>query len=242
MSLLKGEKGTHLILYGSLVLPFGRMIGAYHARPDERGPHPTVIVAHGPRGLTPNVKSLCRSLARLGFSAISPDLYGGKRPRDAEAVRAAFAALGEDRLLRDLGDAVEAVRLPGTGWADGSRLAIIGLGEAGRAALTTSAGYDCGATVLVSTPLSEGEPPTAGMVAAAAAPVLGLFGVSDDGESAEGLREIGASAPGAELVIYREASGDFFDDDTDAFDDAIAADALDRVARFLSRTMPAQVS
>jgi len=55
---------------------------------DSADPGPGVLVVHDLYGQLPHVRELCDSLAEAGFTALAPDLYGGRSTReDAEAER-----------------------------------------------------------------------------------------------------------------------------------------------------------
>jgi carboxymethylenebutenolidase len=50
-------------------------IPAYRAMPDHGGPFPTVLVVHEIFGVHEHIKDICRRIARLGYYAISPELF-----------------------------------------------------------------------------------------------------------------------------------------------------------------------
>jgi carboxymethylenebutenolidase len=54
---------------------------AYLAVPDGRGPWPGVVVVQDILGLTPNLRQISDRLARSGYLALAPALYGGRGPK-----------------------------------------------------------------------------------------------------------------------------------------------------------------
>ncbi|MCU4184910.1 dienelactone hydrolase family protein [Acidiferrimicrobium sp. IK] len=70
------------------------------------GSGPGVIVIQEWWGLTSHIVSIADRLAREGFVALAPDLYGGATTHDADEAGALMQALPLDRAARDLAGAV----------------------------------------------------------------------------------------------------------------------------------------
>ncbi len=108
-------------------------IPAYRAYPAGKTHAPTVLVIHEVFGVHEHIKDLCRRLAKLGYYAISPDLYArygdaGKAP-DQSAVMAIVAKSSDEQVHADL-DA--AVKFAASDQADTGKLAVTGFCWGGR--------------------------------------------------------------------------------------------------------------
>jgi carboxymethylenebutenolidase len=65
------------LVAGAVEIPVSdRRMPAYRARPEGEGPFPVVLVVHEIFGVHEYVRDVCRRLARAGYLAIAPDLYG----------------------------------------------------------------------------------------------------------------------------------------------------------------------
>jgi carboxymethylenebutenolidase len=72
------------LVVGEVKVPAGGLdLPAYRAMPDQDGPFPTVLVVHEAFGVHEHIKDICRRFARLGYYAISPELFA--RQGDAAA-------------------------------------------------------------------------------------------------------------------------------------------------------------
>lgn len=229
MSVLKGE-GKVPILYGTSALPVGRSRPAYIARPDLAGTHPTVVVVHGAGGLSSHVRAVCRRLARYGFAAICPDLFGGAIPDDPAAVYSSNAAKAAVR------DAVDTAERPGTPWASGDRIGLLALDAAGEMAVAVAnvdESFD--AVGLVAPPL---DGVTEGL-AVCPIPVLAVFAEGDDGAPVEEVRALGDATDGTEIVIYGGLGAEFLDEGAADYDRPAAEDAQDRLVGFFESHLAA---
>lgn len=80
-----------------------------------------VIVIHEIWGVDPHIRDVCDRLAAEGFSALAPDLFGGRTVSDSDEAIRMSAGLDMDQAARDLSTAVdflaghEAVRGDGVG-------------------------------------------------------------------------------------------------------------------------------
>jgi carboxymethylenebutenolidase len=101
------------------------------------GSGPGVIVIQEWWGLTAHIGSIADRLARAGFVALAPDLYGGTTTHDADEAGALMQALPLDRAARDLAGAVDyLLARPET---TGSTVGAIGFCMGGRFVLTLAA-------------------------------------------------------------------------------------------------------
>ena len=71
------------------------------------GEGPGVIVIQEWWGLTDHIAGICDRLAAEGFTALAPDLYGGKTTHDADEAGSLMMSLPVDEAARDLGGAVD---------------------------------------------------------------------------------------------------------------------------------------
>lgn len=246
MSVLPGE-GTHPILYGSARLSARSQIhSGYLARPDLTGSYSTVVIVPPAQGITSGLKALSRRIARRGVAVVAYDSYRGKGPgRDAAAdeVAAAYVELSDARVLADLEDVHRFLRGPSTEWADPDRLGLFGIGAGGRlAVLSARQQPTIGAVVVAYAPLLD-DPGRVHQAASALSelttPLLGLHGKADElvpVDQAMSARELN---PGTEWVLYQDGHHDFLDDGAPGYDEAVAADAVDRIVAFLIRHLGA---
>lgn len=239
MSVLKGEDGTHVILYGSTAYPArARSVPCYLARPDLAGSYTAVLVVPPAEGITSSLKDLCRRLARHGLAALVPDLYRGSGPgrrASAEEVAAAVGQLTDRRVLADLDGAADFLRRPGTEWADPHRLGVLGIGTGGRWAVLAAAGDpSLRAVVLAYAPLAG----ALDAVGELTVPLLGLYG-KDDEEAIADVPEAHRRHPGSEWAMYDGVGSGFLDDAGDAYDPAAAKDAEGRLVAFFAARLAA---
>jgi carboxymethylenebutenolidase len=209
-----------------------RRVGAHVAIP-ACGHGPGVVVLHEAWGLDSFVRGVCARLAREGMTALAPDLFDGRLPRDLEEASALVARLDPERVGEDLDGAVHALLSHDA--VDGPRVGVLGFCLGGHFALVAAArSRRVGAVVdfyglLPSPPLE---------LASLAAPVLAIFAEHDEfvaGESIEGLRrELGASGQRACVLVQRGVRHGFMNETrSDRFDARAAAEGWDRLLAFL---------
>ena len=225
----KGE-GKYMIISGSYRLPVGRDLQAYISRPDLSGSCPTIIVAHGPWGLTSHVKSVCRRLARYGFAAVCPDLYRGSlstRLSDQGEAAALFATIPSGRAAHDLVEAFSNVEASGTEWSDADRIGILAFGAGATAAFEAAARIDTlAAMALLYAPVSADQ------LAGTEVSILGLYGAEDELVPAADVRAAREAAGRGEFAFYGGVGHDFVDETRDGYDYASAEDAYGRIIGF----------
>ena len=110
-------------------------IPAYRAMPDRGGPFPTVLVVHEAFGVHEHIKDICRRFARLGYYAISPELFARQGDAAAEPNMSKLMATivykkPDSEAAGDL-DATLAFA-ESTGSADAGRAAVVGFCWGGR--------------------------------------------------------------------------------------------------------------
>ena len=205
-----------------------------------------IVVLPDVRGLHPYYEELTLRFAEAGIDAIAIDYFGrtagtAKRGSDFEYA----PHVGQTRiegLRADVAAAAEALRANGrvralftVGFCFGGRLAFLtptfGLGLAGAIGFY---GWPIG-----SRPTS---PAPADLAAGMTAPILGIFGGSDDGigpnERAAFETALTAAGVSHELVVYPDAPHSFFDRKAADFAEA-SADAWRRTLDFIRANSPA---
>ena len=78
-----------------------------YLRVPESGSGPGVIVIQEWWGLTTHIADICDRLAREGFVALAPDLYGGPTTHDAAEAKEMLISMPVERATRDLSGAVD---------------------------------------------------------------------------------------------------------------------------------------
>ena len=209
MSVLEGE-GRVPIIFGSLSLPEPPHRPAYIARPDLGGEFTTVVVAPDESGVTPAVKALAQHLARWGYAVIVPEM------------RSDF-----DAAVRDLTDAVDSARIPGTEWASPERIALVAIGSGGSIAPVVAAEERVPALVMVSATLDRD------LLAAAPGALLVFHGADDEAAPADEVKDMREDLGRGEWILYRGVGSDFFDDASPTFDAGASDDVRDRLVSFL---------
>lgn len=151
------------------------------------GPRPGVLVFHEWWGINDYIKGRADELARLGYVAFAPDMYGkGVRPTDPKAAGEAAGKLRADNaLMRSRAIAgLEALREVEI--ADTSRIASIGYCFGGGAALELSrSGAPVSGTVSFHGSLGTKNPAKAGDIKGS---VLALHGAEDPNVKPEEVR------------------------------------------------------
>jgi carboxymethylenebutenolidase len=198
----------------------------------EVGRGPGVLVLHSGRGSTEFVTGFCQRLARDGFVALAPELFGGETPTTTEAAQAAKDAVDEHTLGSRLADTARFLRRHD----DVSRPAVgvvgIGYGAALACRLLDRGALEPGALVLF-----YGLAPTDW--SAVAAPVSGHFAQLDPELPESRVRELreqlDAGGVVHDLFVYPGIRPSFFETGATAQHDPDAAQlAWERTSRFLT--------
>jgi carboxymethylenebutenolidase len=205
---------------------------AYLALPPA-GEGPGVVVIQEWWGLVDHVRDVCDRLAREGFVALAPDLYGGSSTSDPSEAERLMMDLDIPRAARDLDGAVAA--LLGHDAVTGARVGCIGFCMGGQLALYAAtrnrrvgAVVDCyGVHPNVTLDLSSLE-----------AAVLGVFAENDDFVPPEVARkleaELRSAGVRAHFNIYVGVEHAFLNDSRpDVYDAPTAREAWTDVVGFL---------
>jgi carboxymethylenebutenolidase len=195
-------------------------IPAYRAMPDHGGPFPTVLVVHEIFGVHEHIKDVCRRFARLGYYAISPELFArqGDAPgeKDFSKVMSIAMQKPDPEVISDLDATVAFAKASGS--ADIAHAAVVGFCWGGRQVwLYAAHNPELKAAVAWYGPLAwPGEVNPPGVAAKLKVPVLAFYGDLDGFIPPTQIDEMKAklAAAGIEsrLIVYPDAGHGFFAD------------------------------
>ena len=220
------------------------VLPAYRAMPKAAGTFPVILVVQEIFGVHEHIRDLCRRLAKEGYFAIAPELYF--RQGDVagigdikEIISKVVSKVPDAQVMADLDASVAYVKSTGRG--DTAKLGITGFCWGGRivwlyaahsAALKAGVAW-YGKLVGDSTAITPRHP--VDIAAELKAPVLGLYGGSDQGiplETIERMRDAcKAAGTACEIVVYPDTPHAFNADYRPSYR---AAAAKDGWARMLS--------
>jgi carboxymethylenebutenolidase len=210
-------------------------VSGYLQTPEEEGPWPAVIVVPEWWGLNPQIESVARRIAILGYLTFAPDLFHGE-----------YADLGDHEkaaaLTQKYGPAgpVELEKVFDALRADSSctgSIGIVGFCFGGRMSLALGLRRPVHA---ICTFYGGGMDQLFGQLKDLKAPVLGLYGDQDRsipvGTVEEFDRLLDAVGVEHEIVTYPDSGHAFFrDTDPASYRPKAAADAWDRLVKFFDR-------
>ncbi|MGZ6880891.1 MAG: dienelactone hydrolase family protein, partial [Mycobacteriaceae bacterium] len=166
----------------------GSTAHGYLALP-ESGRGPGVIVIQEWWGLVSHIADVADRLAREGYVALAPDLFGGTTTHDAAEAGKLMQELPVDRAVRDLGGAVDFLLKHEA--VTGSAVGAVGFCMGGGFVLVLAAQQ--GNRISAAVPfygVIPGDTPDFSRLSAA---VLGHFGENDDFVPPEKVRELAAT-------------------------------------------------
>jgi carboxymethylenebutenolidase len=231
----------------------GDSIEAYLATPDEPTPRGSMVVIHHMPGYDRATKEITRRFATLGYTAICPNLYSreapGASPDDAAAAARALGGVPDDRLVGDVGGAVDHLR--GLDSSNG-KVGVIGFCSGGRqsflaaTSLPLDAAIDCYGAFLVGEP-PPGMPwkigPIVDRAATLSCPLLGLFGIEDTHPSPDQVEELAEALRENhklfEFHLFEDAGHAFFAVDRPAYRQKAAVEGWEMIEDFLARKLDA---
>ena len=232
------------LVVGEVKVPAGDVeIPAYRAMPDHGGPFPTVLVVHEIFGVDEHIKDICRRLARLGYYAISPELFARQgdatRAQDFSKVIAIARRKPDAEVMSDL-DATLAFAKASRS-ADIAHAAVVGFCWGGRQVwLYAAHNPSLKAAVAWYGPLSwsgHGDPPD--VAGALKVPVLAFYGGLDGFIPPNQIEEMKAklAAGGSEskIIVYPDAGHGFFADYRPDYRRAAAEASWSEATRWLKQ-------
>jgi carboxymethylenebutenolidase len=229
---------------GEVSIPTGSgPIPAYRAQPQGGKNLPLVLVVQEIFGVHEHIKDVCRRLAKLGYCAISVELYarqGNVANAPMEQIRPIVAAVPDAQVMSDLDAAVAFAKASGS--VDTSKLAITGFCWGGRITWLYAAhnpGVKAGIAwygrvVGDKTPLQPANP--IDVADKIKAPVLGLYGGADQGIPVASLDQLKAALGAgtkSEFVVYPDAPHAFHADYRPSYREAAAKDGWSRLVAWL---------
>ena len=202
-------------------------VPAYRAMPEKGGKLPVMLVVQEIFGVHEHIKDVCRRLAKLGYFAISVELYHRqgdvtKFTDNQEIFAKVVNFVPDSQVMSDLDAAV--VYAESTGKADTSRLGVTGFCWGGSITWTycvhnpkVKAGVAWYGRLVApgKAPLQPAYP--ADLAPALKVPVLGLYGGQDASIPLDHVEQMRAALKGAgntvsEIVVYPEAPHAFYAD------------------------------
>jgi carboxymethylenebutenolidase len=229
----------------------GDQIEGYLARPLSEGSRGGVVVIHHLPGYDRSTKEIVRRFSELGYDALCPNLYYREAPdadpADAAAMVRAGGGVPDDRLVGDVGAAVDYLR--GLDTANG-KVGVIGYCSGGRqtvlaaCSLPVDAAVDCyGAFVIGNAPEASPVRMTGleDKLPDLNCPLLGLFGAEDQHPSPADvarleqlLTEHGKTF---ELHSYADTGHSFFSNDRPAYRVEAANDGWEKIEAFYATNL-----
>jgi len=225
-------------------------VPAYRAMPERGGKFPLVLVVQEIFGVHEHIKDVCRRLAKLGYFAISVELYHRQgdvsRMTDNQEIFAKVVNLVPDsQVMSDLDAAV--VYAESTGKADAGRLGITGFCWGGRITWTycvhnpaVKAGVAWYGRLVApqKAPLQPAYPVE--LAPHLKVPVLGLYGGQDASIPVEHVESMRAALKAAgnttsEIVLYPEAPHAFYADYRPSYRKEAAEDGWGRMREWLRK-------
>jgi carboxymethylenebutenolidase len=212
----------------------GVNVSGYLSAPEGAGKSPAVVVIHENRGLNDHTRDVARRFASEGFVALAPDLLsrkGGTGTMESpDKAREALSTIAPGDALTDLKASL--TFLDKHAKVRGGRLSSVGFCWGGaRSFLLAAEEPRLRAAVVF-----YGSAPPAEKLAQVRAPVLGLYGETDERITsqvpavAEALKKHGKSF---EYKIYPGAGHAFFNDTGERYNAEAARDAFARTLAFL---------
>lgn len=203
------------------------LVPAYRAMPEKGGKLPVVVVIQEIFGVHEHIKDVCRRLAKLGYFAITVELYFRqgdvtKFTDNQEIFAKVVNHVPDSQVLSDLDAAV--VYAESTGKADTSRLGVTGFCWGGRITWTycvhnpkVKAGVAWYGRLVAPAKAALQPAYPVELAPHLKVPVLGLYGGADAGISVESVEQMRAALKAAgntasEIVLYDGAPHAFYAD------------------------------
>jgi len=217
---------TDGLTVGSIEIPVSDgTIPGYYARPNGKGPYPTIVVIHEIWGVHEHIQDICRRLAKVGYFAVAPELSA----RQGDPRKFTDNSLIMQQIINKIPDAEVVSDLDATvSWARKDKTAnVVKLGVTGfcwggrHVWMYAVHNPKLKAAVAwygpLGFPVSEIKPKNAiDIVGELKVPVLGLYGGADPNNPEPVIREMEAKLKAAkkncEIVIYPDMPHAFFAD------------------------------
>ena len=235
------------LITGEVSVPVaGGVMPAYQAYPATGGPFPTVVVVQEIFGVHEHIKDVCRRLAKLGYYAISGELYArqgdvSKLTDIKEIMATVVAKVPDEQVNADIDSLIDFAR--STGKADTKKLGITGFCWGGRATwLYTAHNPKVLAAVawygMVDPPMwNEKAVSVFQLLPKLKVPVLGLYGEKDTSIPVAHVEKLKAALAGgpSEIVIYPGVGHAFHADYRPSYDRKSAEDGWRRLQEWFKK-------
>ncbi|PKU24982.1 dienelactone hydrolase family protein [Telmatospirillum siberiense] len=230
------------LIAGEVAVPVaGGVMPAYQAYPATgSGPFPTVIVVQEIFGVHEYIKDVCRRLAKLGYYAVTGELYArqgdvSKLTDIKEIFAKVVSKVPDEQVISDIDSLVDFAR--SSGKADITRLGITGFCWGGRATwLYAAHNSKVRAAVawygMVDPPMwNEKAISVFQLLPKLKVPVLGLYGAKDTSIPVAHVETLKAELAGtsSEIVIYPDVGHAFHADYRPSYDRNAAEDGWHRL-------------
>jgi carboxymethylenebutenolidase len=216
-------------------------IPGYRAMPSEGRAFPAVLVVQEIFGVHEHIKDVCRRLAKSGYLAVAPELYARQGDvsslSEIEQIRTIVAKVPDAQVMTDLDAAVAWIKASGNG--NVKKLGVTGFCWGGRIVwlyAAHSAQVKAGVAWygrLVGKPNELQPAHPLDMAATLQAPVLGLYGGSDQGiplETVEQMKQaLRASDSPSTIIVYPDTPHAFYADYRSSYGKEAAEDGWSRL-------------
>ena len=216
-------------------------IPAYRAMPSEGGPFAPVLVVQEIFGVHEHIKDVCRRFAKFGYLAVAPELYARQGDvstlSEIDEIRKIVAKVPDAQVMEDLDAAAAWIRASGK--ANIEKLGITGFCWGGRivwlyAAHSTQVKAGVAWYGRLMGKGNELQPLHPLDIAAdVKAPVLGLYGGSDQGIPLESVEQMKKAQQAAErpsdIIVYPDTPHAFFADYRPSYRKEAAEDGWSRL-------------
>jgi carboxymethylenebutenolidase len=224
----------------------GGVMPAYQAYPATGGPFPTVVVIQEIFGVHEHIKDVCRRFAKLGYYAISGELYArqgdvSKLTDSKDIIATVVSKVPDEQVTADIDSLVDFAR--STGKADIKRLGVTGFCWGGRATwlysvhnpkvLAAVAWYG-----MVDPPMwNEKAVSVFQLLPKLKVPVLGLYGAKDASIPVAHVEKLKSDLAGSpsEIVIYPDVGHAFHADYRPSYDRKAAEDGWRRLLEWFKK-------
>jgi carboxymethylenebutenolidase len=220
-------------------------IPGYRAMPSEGRAFPAVLVVQEIFGVHEHIKDVCRRLAKSGYLAVAPELYARQGDvsslSEIDDIRKVVAKVPDAQVMTDLDAAVAWIKTSGdgnveklgiTGFCWGGR--IVWLYAAHNAQVKAGIAW-YGRLVGKATELQPTHP--LDVAKSIKAPVLGLYGGSDQGIPPDTVEQMKQALKAADspstIIVYPETPHAFFADYRASYRKEAAEDGWKRMLAWL---------
>ena len=213
------------LVAGEMMVPVadGQLPG-YYARPEGKGPFPTIVVIEEIFGIHEYIKDTCRRLAKLGYCAVTVELYARiadlSKMTDAGAIVRDVISKAPDATINSDLDSLVVWAMQNGG--DPQRLGVTGFCRGGRNTwMYATHNPTLKAAVawygpIMGTPSPIQPQNVIDVAGSLKCPLLGLYGAKDPGIKPADAEAAAAKARAAgatvEIVVYPEAGHGFHAD------------------------------